>query len=187
LEPERESVRLHPELLPASGVLTASPEAAQHVRAFSSDRRRWFRAALYAGAIGLVLSFLPTGPLLALPAAGFVAVWFYTRMAGFPLRASEGFRLGALSGFFVSAVFTLLSLVAASTGTGRGEFRQAMIEAANRAHSMNPNVDPEQFVNFITTPAGMIFAILFTSVVLVLLGGMGGLLSAFISGRRLPR
>jgi hypothetical protein len=186
-EPDRESVRLHPETVPFSPVQVASATAKEHVQAVSSARRRWLRAGIYAGAIGFVLNFLPTGPMLALPIAGWLAVRFYTRMVRFPIRPKEGFRLGALAGLVTSAILFVLGTATMSAPGSRGEVRQAMLEMANRAHGLNPQIQPEQFVDYIFSPAGIVMVILLSCVIFVVLSGLGGLISAFISSRRLPR
>jgi hypothetical protein len=69
----------------------------------------------------------------------------------------------------------------------KSQFHQAVLDSANRVHAMNPELSPEQLVNYMLTPAGVIVGLVFTGVVLVVLAGLGGLLSTVVSGRRLPR
>jgi hypothetical protein len=145
------------------------------------------RAAIYAGVIGFILSLLPTGPILALPVAGWLAVSFYTRMTRFPLRSKEGFRIGALAGLITFGLMVVIGAIAMTALSVKGELRQTLLEAANRVHTINPDLSPDQLVNYMLTPAGMTVGIVFTGLVLVVLAGFGGLISTLVSGRRLPR
>jgi hypothetical protein len=153
----------------------------------ATERKRWLRAGIYAGAIGFILSFLPTGPILALPIAGWLAVSFYSRMARVQLRAREGFRIGALAGLAAFLMILVVGMVAIMAPGAKSQFHQALLESANRVHAVNPELSPEQLVNYMLTPAGVIVGLVFTGVVLVVLAGLGGLLSTVVSGRRLPR
>lgn len=187
-EPAGDAVRLHPATAPPVPIVVSAPATDPYRAAASADeRKRWLRAAIYAGAIGFILSFLPTGPILAMPVAGWLAVSFYTRMARLPLRSREGFRIGSLAGLAAFLMILVVGVIAITSPVGKGQLHQALLESASRVHSMNPDLPPEQLVNYMLTPAGMTFGLLFTCVVLMVLAGLGGLLSTVISSRRLPR
>ena len=78
-------------------------------------------------------------------------------------------------------------MVAMMAPGAKSQFHQALLESANRVHAMNPELSPEQLVNYMLTPPGMIVGLLFTCAILVVLAGLGGLISTVVSGRRLPR
>ena len=183
-----DAVRLHPATVPPVPIVVPAPNTdPYHTAASARERKRWLRAAIYAGAIGFILSFLPTGPILAMPVAGWLAVSFYTRMARLPLRSREGFRIGALAGLAAFLMILVIGVIAMMAPGAKAQLHQALLESANRVHTMNPDLPPEQLVNYMMTPAGMTFGLLFTGVVLMVLAGLGGLLSTVISSRRLPR
>lgn len=187
-EPDEGAVHLHPGTAPPAPVVVSGPASEPYRAATAaSERRRWVRAAVYAGAIGFILNFLPTGPILAMPVAGWLAVSFYTRMARVPLRSREGFRIGSLAGLAAFLMIFVVGVVAMMAPGTKDQVHQALLQSANRVHAMNPDLPPEQLVDYMLTPAGMTVGLLFTCVVLVLLAGLGGLLSTVVSGRRLPR
>jgi hypothetical protein len=186
-EDVEDAVRLHPATVPPAQVVVSAPGTDSYNTAAASERKRWLRAAIYAGAIGFILSFLPTGPILALPVAGWLAVSFYTRMARVQLRPREGFRIGAVAGLAAFVMILVVGMVAMMAPGAKSQFHQALLESANRVHAMNPELSPEQLVNYMLTPAGMIVGLLFTCAILVVLAGLGGLISTVVSGRRLPR
>lgn len=187
-EDAEDAVRLHPATVPAPPIVVSAPGTAPYrAAAAASERKRWMRAAIYAGGIGFILSLLPTGPILALPVAGWLSVSFYTRMARSSLRTQEGFRLGALAGLVAFVMMLVVGMIAMTLPGAKTQLHQALLDSANRVHAMNPDLPPEQLVNYMLTPAGMIVSLLFTCVVLVVLAGLGGLLSTVVSGRRLPR
>ena len=184
-EAAEDAVRLHPATAPPVPIVVPAPGTNPYRAAASAnERKRWFRAAIYAGAIGFILSFLPTGPILAMPVAGWLAVFFYTRMARYPLQSREGFRIGALAGLATFLMMLVMGVIAMMAPGAKGQLRQALLESANRVHAMNPDLPPEQLVNYMLTPVGITVGLLFTCVVLVVLAGLGGLLSTVISGRR---
>jgi hypothetical protein len=108
-------------------------------------------------------------------------------MTRFPLRSKEGFRIGALAGLITFGMMVVIGAIAMTALSVKGELRQTLLEAANRVHTINPDLSPDQLVNYMLTPAGMTVGIVFTGLVLVVLAGFGGLISTLVSGRRLPR
>ena len=125
--------------------------------------------------------------MLALPVAGWLAVSFYTRMTRSSLQSKEGFQIGALAGLIAFGLIAVVGAIAMIALSAKGELRQTLLEAANRVHTINPELSPDQLVSYMLTPAGMTVGIVFTAVVLMFLAGLGGLISAAVSGRRLPR
>ncbi len=69
----------------------------------------------------------------------------------------------------------------------REELRQALLDAANRAHGFNPDLQVEQFVSYMMTPAGVTTMAVSLGVLFAVLSGLGGLISASTSRRKPPR
>jgi hypothetical protein len=149
------------------------------------------RSALRGGAIAAAICLFPMGFILAMPLAGFLAVFFYGRQSwrAEPSRRS-GFRLGTLAGFFGFAIFaTLVAIIVVATG-GENEFRQQSLEALQRAHARYS--DPQQLrtLEYLMTPQGLTVGLVISAILLgilfVLLSGVGGALSATILRRKGP-
>jgi len=129
-EDVEDAVRLHPATVPPAQVVVSAPGTDSYNTAAASERKRWLRAAIYAGAIGFILSFLPTGPILALPVAGWLAVSFYTRMARVQLRPREGFRIGAVAGLAAFVMILVVGMVAMMAPGAKSQFHQALLGVA---------------------------------------------------------
>ena len=176
-------MRLHPATAPPAPILL-SPTA--HYSQTAVRRRApWLRAAVYAGAIGFLLSFVPFGVLFGLPLAGWLAVRFYSRSERVSLQPPAGLRLGALAGFLIFGVQFLFAAVAVVSST-KNELRQALLQGANWAHTFNPDLQPEQFVTFVMTPQGAMLLVFVFLGLSVVLSGLGGLFSAVFSHRTPP-
>jgi hypothetical protein len=191
-EDAQDAVRLHPATIPpAPVVVSASGTGPYHAPAAASERRRWLRAAIYAGAIGALLSSIHYGVLIAMPLVGILAVRFY-RSGAFvrSISSQQGFRLGALSGFFS---FAMLSFVSAITVVGLGgqtEFRNRMLEVVRQYQAANPDPQAQQVFQYFQTAQGMtvmiIGGMLFMCVVFVVVAGLTGMISASLANRRSP-
>ncbi len=191
-ESAEEIVRLHAAAAPLVPVLGPSPGNTPNSAAAANDRARFLRAAIYAGAIGSLISTLPFAFLVGLPLAGVLAVRFYRRGPFFrevPPRA--GFRLGALSGVLAFAMLVVVRTVSVAASGGGRDFRQGLVEAVHRAQATNPDPQVQQVFQFFLTQQGltvlMVLSLVFTGVAFLLMAGLGGLVSASISRRRVPR
>ncbi len=152
----------------------------------------FLRAAIYAGAIGTLLSTLPLGFVIGVPLAGVMAVRFYRGRSSAQLVAPTlGFRLGALSGLFGFGMLVLVRTITTAVFGGGGELRQAMVDKIHQAQAANADPQAQQIFHYFLTPQGMtvmmILGLLFMCVVFVLLAGLGGLISASLQQRRRPR
>jgi hypothetical protein len=150
----------------------------------------FLRAAIYAGAIGSLLSTLPLGFVIGVPLAGVVAVRFYKGRAATLVAPTLGFRLGALSGLFAFGMLVLVRTIATALFGGGGELRQAMIERIHQVQTTNPDPQAQQIFQYFLTPQGMtvimLLGLLFMCIVFVLLAGLGGLISASVQQRKPP-
>ena len=189
-EPAEEIVQLRAATALLTPVLIPGPADIPD-RAGATDRARFLRAAIYAGAIGSLIGILPFAFLVGLPLAGVLAVRFY-RSGPFFLDVPPrvGFRLGALSGLFAFAMLVVVRTVSVATFGGGGEFRQGLVDSVHRAQATNPDPQVQPVFQFFLTQQGMtvmiVFGLVFTAVIFVLLAGLGGLVSASISRRRGP-
>lgn len=191
-EPAEDAVRLHPATVPPAPVVVAVPGTEQYrTAAASNERKRWLRAAIYAAAISALLSTIRYGVLIAMPLAGILAIRFY-RSGAFvrSISPQQGFRLGALTGFFA---FGMLAFVSALTVVGLGgqaDFRNRMLETVRQYQTANPDPQAQQVLQFFQTSQGMavmiIGGMLLMCLLFVVVSGVVGMISASLSNRRSP-
>jgi hypothetical protein len=192
-EAAEDAVRLHPATAPPTPVVVPAPDPEPYrTAAAASERRRWLRAAIYAAAIGALLSTIRFGVLIGMPLVGILAVRFY-RSGAFvrSISPQQGFRLGALSGFLS---FTMLAFVSAITvlgSGGRAGVRNRMLEVVRQYQAANPDPQAQQLLQYFQTTQGMavmvIGGMLFMCVVFVVIAGLTGMISASIASRNSPR
>lgn len=157
------------------------------------DAKSELRAAFYAAVVGAVLSLVQPGAsfVLALPVAGFLSVLLHRRFgrkSEFSARA--GFRSGAISGLFV---FGLLMIVIAA-GTlalhSESETHAQVIQVVQQAQARNPDPQAKQAFEYFMTPQGMavmmVVGFVFMAFLFVVLGGIGGAISASLLRRKAP-
>lgn len=169
----------------------ADPAAAPYPTSTPSDRARFVRAAIYAGAIGSLIGMLPFAFLVGLPLAGVLAVRFYRSGPFFrDVSPRTGFSLGALSGLLAFAMLVVIRTVSIAASGGGGEFRRGLVDAVHRAQGSNADPQAQLVFQFFLSQRGMtvmiVFGLAFTAAVFLLLAGLGGLVSASISRRRRP-
>lgn len=192
-EDAQNTVRLHPATVPPAPVVMSVPGTEPYRAASTaSERRRWLRAAIYAAAISALLSTIRFGVLIAMPLAGILAVRFY-RSGPFvrSISPQQGFRLGALSGFFAFGIVTFVSVITVAGLGGQAEFRKRMLEAVHQYQAVNPDPQAQQVLQYFQTSQGMIVMViggmLFMCVVFVVVAGLAGMISASIANRRSPQ
>jgi len=189
---EPEVVRLHPETVPPSSLATAAPEGALYHPTRRSDRVRLLRAAIYAGAIAALLSTIPWGIPIAIPLAGILSVRFF-RKAAFDLNVPPelGFRLGALSGLVMFGMLVLVSTISIVAQGATVEFRDQVLEMMRHYQAANPDPQTQQIYQYFQTPQGFVAMILLflllSCIIIVVLSGLAGLVSAALSQRRSGR
>jgi hypothetical protein len=130
---------------------------------------------------------------LCMLAGGGLAVALYRRRTRVDLlRAGQGFRIGALAGFFGFLFIAFMSTVAFLSSAGRAEMGTRMQQAMQQTLQQAGNVDPQtqqqmqNMIAMLNTPEGLAtvlgIGMLFVLVFFVLLAGGGGALSAKIYG-----
>ena len=189
-EAAEDAVRLHPATVPPVPIVVPAPGTDPYRAAASADeRKRWLRAAIYAGAIGGLFSIIPAGFLLGIPLSGVLAVRLF-RNARFQVRIPPrmGFRLGVLAGGFASGIFAAITLLSFTNATVWKEFAREWVERVHRAEVLNPDPQVRQFFEYLLTrqgmAAGVIVSLLLTCVAFVVVAGLAGMASAAISNRR---
>jgi hypothetical protein len=191
-EDVQDSVRLHPATAPPPPIVVSTPDTEPYRAAAANERKRWLRAAIYAGAIGALLSTIHYGVLIGMPLVGILAVRFY-RSGAFvrSISSQQGFRLGALSGFFSFAMLSFVSAIAVVGPGGQAEFRNRMLEVVRQYQAANPDPQAQQVFQYFQTSQGMtvmiIGGMLFMCVIFVVVAGLTGMISASVANRRSPR
>ena len=148
----------------------------------------FLRAAIYAGAIGSLLSLIPKGFLVGLPLAGVLAVRFVRmRDNDTEIRPKVGFSLGALAGAIAFGILITVGTITLTASNGWGEARKQLLERMQQIQSANPDPQARQMVELLLTPAGILLCLLFLCAVFVLLAGLAGLVSASMQQRKPPR
>jgi hypothetical protein len=144
--------------------------------------------ALAAGAAALLM-FVGLNPFVAAIGAGFLSVaLFRRRIPGTLTRASAGARLGALGGFFLFGMSTILETLAVVVLHKGAEIRGEMMDKFQQAASRYPGPEVKPFLEFVTSPDGfaimMLATLLFGLVAFIVLGSLGGALGAAFLGKR---
>jgi zinc-ribbon domain len=158
----------------------------------SSTSANWIRAirpCALAAAVAVVLMFLGLNPFIAALGAGFLATNFSQRRSPVSsIRPAVAARLGALSGlllFAMSTIFETLAVVVLHKG---GEIRSEMLDKIQQAAVRYPSPEVAPFLDFVKSPDGFTFILIaslaFGLAAFVVLGAVGGAVSAAIAGRR---
>jgi hypothetical protein len=188
-EPGQEPPRFHPATVPPPPpVVVAGPSPLPIRPAAVPSHGTFLRAAIYAGAIGSLLSLVPKGFLVGLPLAGVLAVRFFRmRDPNAALRPKAGFSLGALTGVIAFGILVTVGTITLTASNGWGEARKQLLEKMQQIQAANPDPQARQMIEFLLTPAGILLGLLLMCAVFVLLAGLGGLISAAVQQRRPPR
>ena len=158
----------------------------------SSLPARWshaMRPCALAAAIAVVLMFLGLNPFVAAVGAGFLAANFSQRRnPGLVIRPAMAARLGAFSGLLLFSISTILETLAAVVLQKGPEIRSQMMDKLQQAAARYPGPQVEPFLQFVRSPGGfafmMVASLFFGLVAFLILGGLGGAISAALAGRR---
>ncbi len=154
---------------------------------------QWSRAvkpcalAALISALAMVLKLMV--PLIAVLGAGFLAVAFYRRSnPDIALRAGAGARLGALCGIFCSGMTAVLTALRVAILHEGEQIRNILLEGIRQTAARYPDPQFQASLDFMRSPAGLMFmlaGVLFVGVLLFLvLGTFGGTLGGALLGRR---
>jgi zinc-ribbon domain len=153
---------------------------------WSSSIQPCVLAALIASVV-MVLKLVV--PLIAVFGAGFLAVSLYRRRAPeAAIHARSGARLGAICGFFCFGITTVMESVAAILLHKGDEIRRIILEGVQQAAVRYPDPQMQPTLDFLRSPAGLVFMLVFllffAFLVALILGSLGGALGGAALGRR---
>jgi zinc ribbon protein len=147
------------------------------------------RPCALAAAIAVLLMFLGLNPFVAAFGTGFLAVTFSQRRnSGAPLRPAAAARLGAFSGLLLFGMSTILETFVVVVLHKGPEIRSEMMDKVQQAAARYPGPQVEPFLEFVKSPGGfafmMVASLVFGLVAFLILGGLGGAVSAAFGRRR---
>ncbi len=124
---------------------------------------------------------------LAVLGAGFLAVAFYLRrIPGTAVSATEGARLGALSGLLCFGMWAVLEALAVAVLHKGPEIRKAMLDAVEQQAARYSDPQFQASMEFMRSPAGltvmMIGSLIVAFLACVILASIGGALAGRFSG-----
>jgi hypothetical protein len=158
----------------------------------SSAPTRWsytLRPCALAAGVAVVLMFLGLNPFVAALGAGFLGATFFQRhRPGTVIRPAGGARLGAFSGVLLFGMSTILELLAVVILHKGAEIQSEMMDKVQQAAARYPGPQVQPFLDFVKSPGGfafmMVASLVFGLIAFAILGGVGGAVSAGLSGRR---
>ena len=149
-----------------------------------------FKPCALAAIVASLLMSLGLNVFVGMLSVGFLAVVFYRAgRPGVVVKASSGARLGTLSGLLCFGIMALMAALAAMVPDLRSKLQEQAIENAQKWVSSRPS-DPafQTLIDQLKTPEGFMKALILAGVMLlitsVVLGSLGGALSAALLGRR---
>jgi hypothetical protein len=189
-EPAPPPLAFAPATAADSAVLPASQTVPVPVLALPMQWSQALKPCALAAVIAFLIFLLSQSVVVAMLAAGFLAVIFNgQRRSGIPLRASEAAKLGALAGILCSGVLSLLMAFAVTVPDARSKMQDQYIESAQKFAAWFPaDSNLQALIDQLRTPRGFAMVLIETCVVLFLLSivvaGLGGILGRTILSRR---
>jgi hypothetical protein len=176
LEPEPEPEPIAPP--------TVLPEPARLPKDINFRNRAAVRAGLMAALVcSLLIFFVPLPAFISiiwavvvLTAAGFGAVWLYGRRTGEELSVKKGARMGWMTGvfcFLFAGVMIALAIFAISSNTEMSQAFRDQIAAQG-----GPGMDPEEVLEMVLSPIGILFIALSFFLFFTALPTVGGAMGA---------
>jgi len=167
------------------------------------DRINWRNAMigiLIAGIVGgfatlvfsAVIPFLPFTALCMIACGGIAVSLYGHRSHAMHVKPSQGFRIGALAGLVGFLLTSIIALVDLTSAYARSQIRLQIQEQANKAIASATDAASRDAIQSIVsrtyTNSGLfslflIFLAIF-GVLFVFLSGFGGLLGAWLFGRK---
>jgi hypothetical protein len=147
------------------------------------------RPCALAAAVAVGLMFLGLNPFIAALGGGFLAAAFSQRRSpGLIIRPAAAARLGAFSGLLLFAMSTLLEALVVAVLHKGPEIQAEMLDKVQQAATRYPGPQVEPFLDFVKSPGGfafmVVFSLFFGLVAFLVLGAVGGAISAAFVGRR---
>jgi hypothetical protein len=163
----------------------------QHV-AFSAPKSSALRPCALAAAIGVALMFLGLNAFVAALGAGFLGVTLsQLRNPARSIRSTMGAKLGAFSGLLLFGFSTFLETFVVVALHKGPEIRSQMLDKLQQMAVRYPSPEVGPFLEFVKSAQGFAFmlvgSLLFGLAAFLVLGGIGGAVSAaFVRRRRQP-
>jgi len=156
---------------------------------------RWsqsLRPCTLAGAVAVVLLFLGLNPFIAALGAGFLAATFSQhRSPANLIRPAAAARLGAIGGLLLFSMSTILGTLAVVVLHKGAEIRTEMLDNLQQFAARYPGPQVEPFLEFAKSPDGfafmMVVSLAMVLAAFIVLGAVGGAVSAALAGRRSRR
>jgi hypothetical protein len=143
---------------------------------------------LQAGLIAAILLMFPLGILGLIFSGGVCVALYRRRTSGFPVTAGMGWRLGAAAGAMAFAIFAILGALQVAVFHTGDQLRDVLLNAVRQAAERNSDPQAQQVVEYLKTPAGVAFTLVFGMVVVlifcVILSGLGGAIGAAWFGKK---
>ncbi len=158
--------------------------------AISSPWSLAVKPCIFAAFVAFLLVLLRLNLVVAMLAAGFLAVVFYRqRRPGIPLTASDGAKLGALAGLLCSSVISLFIALAATVPDARTTMRDQLIEGARKLAAWLPaDSNVQALIDQLKTPRGfavvMIQGMIGLFIFSIILASLGGAIGGAVFRRR---
>jgi hypothetical protein len=155
----------------------------------SSGWSRFLRPSALAAGVAALLMAVGLNAFVGALGAGFLAVTLAQRRSpGLTTRAAAGAAVGGLSGLLLFCMSALLETLAVVVLHKGDELRSQMMEKVQQAAARYPGPEVQPFIDFVKSPGGFTFmlvaSLIFALVMFVVLGGVGGAVSAAFSGKR---
>jgi hypothetical protein len=104
------------------------------------------------------------------------------------IRPATAARLGAFSGLLLFAMSTILEALVVAVLHKGAEIQAEMLDKVQQAATRYPGPQVEPFLDFVKSPSGftfmVVFSLFFGLVAFLVLGAVGGAISAAFVGRR---
>lgn len=151
--------------------------------AVNLQNRAAVRAGLMAAVASSLLLLVPmplyvniVWSLAVLLAGGFLSVWLYRRRTGREVSGRNGAWLGWITGLFCfvfAAVLMTVTILAISGESDAAAAFRDQLEA-----QATGGVDPQEVLDLVLSPAGVVLILVFTFFVCTLLATLGGVMGA---------
>jgi zinc-ribbon domain len=153
---------------------------------------RWsqsLRPCALAAAAAALLMAVGLNAFVGALCAGFLAATLAERRTpGVAARPAAGAMVGAFSGILLFCMATLLETLAVVVLHKGAEVRGQMMEKVQQAAARYPGPEVQPFIDFVKSPGGFTFMLVasltFALIAFIVLGGLGGAVSAAFSGKR---
>ncbi len=159
--------------IPAEAGLARLP--ARQAGAGAMDRGIAVRAALKAGALGVLIGMIP---FLGIVLTGALGVYFYRRENGFAPPTALGARVGGAAGVVAFAINALLIAVRIFVFHAQREYTETVLKVAQKFGYNVADPGVQASIHNLFTPSGLALTLFFGMIFSVALASIGGALGS---------